>query len=555
MRPQSRFYMTEGGYQNAMLELQSTIHSFRSPEEFLKKESSPAQCLFPARWRILQRDLGLTFKKVPCPDLEKWKQEISSDQIVIAFASQFISHPGSIMGHTFLKFQKHQIKDYLHRTIGYAADIPDNEPTFRYIYRGLFGGFRGDFSLQPYYEKVHEYNNMESRDIWEYSIKLSDEEKEIFLEHIWELKENGQFDYFYIDENCAFMILAALDPALPDKNILDDLDAYVLPIETVKVLYRKGLIQNTVWRPSLRTNLFAKYEALSEQERKSMREALQSQSVSELENPVALEAVLDEIERTKIKLKGELPKDTLSFQNTALIKRAQKGIIDPINPSQPPSLLAGHGPFHLEGAWGRQGERDFFSLRFRPFMHVIEDSDIGYLENSAMSLMEMDWRWSLKDSSNELHEVVFFNFELTHPYSLLEPSSSWKLLGVYRDKTYAFEPALGVDFEIFKKLNFMIMGYGIIEYNRDFEKKSRIWPGIFTQLIYNHHYKWKWVHSELIAREILEEQQLTLLRTQSEVRYYNVFSHVDFGIEYLRHDYFGTVPTKDSILVKAIYDF
>lgn len=554
-RPDSRFYMTEGPFKDAKLELQTTLDNFRSPENYIKKYGHHPQCLFPARWRVLQRDLHHNLEKVACPEFERWQEEMRSDQIVLAFASQFISHPGSIMGHTFLKLQNHQVKDYLNRTVGYAADIPDDESALRYVYRGLFGGFNGVFSQQPYYEKVHEYNNMESRDIWEYSLKISSEEKEIFLSHLWELQGTGQFDYYYLDENCAFMILAALDPAIPEKDILDDLAPYILPIETAKALDKKGLIEKTVWRPSLRTQLFARLETLSKQERKNMIHALESRSVSEVENPVALDAILDEIERTKIKMKGELPKEMLDFQGRALVKRAQKGIIEPVRPLQPPSLLRGHGPFHIESAFGRRGNRDFFSLRFRPFMHVLMDSDVGYLENSAMSLMEIDWRWSLKESQNELHELVFFNLELTHPFSDLEPSASWKLLAHYRDKTYAFEPAAGIDFEISKGLNLMFLASGIFESNQEFEKGSRVWPGVFVQMIYNHDHQWKWVHSVLLAREMLEENKLTMLRTFSEARYHNLWSQVDVGLEYRRYDYFDRAPSQDSLFFKVIHDF
>jgi hypothetical protein len=549
------FYITEGGFRNSLVELQATIEAFSYPENYLKKGRGHPQCLFPARFRVLKRDLHLKIDQVSCPALEQWKSEVKSKKIVIAFASQFISHPGSIMGHTFLKFQNLAQKDYLNRTIGYAAEIPEGEPTTSYIFRGLFGGFRGQFSEQPYYEKVQEYNNMESRDIWEYSLKLSEDEKNLFIEHLWELKENGVFDYYYLDENCSYILLAALEAVKPYDEIVSKLPPYVLPLETIKTLSREGLIDNTVWRPSLRTQMMSKFETLSETDKKKTVQAIRTQSLSEIDNPVALEVVLDDVERTKVKFKGELPENLVNFQKQTLLKRAQLGIVSPIKMDEPPSLLKGHSPFHIESTLGRRKEGDFFGFRFRPFLHNFLDNDIGYLKNSSISFMEIDGRWWFKDSKSELHEIILFDVELTRPYSGLEPNSSWKLRAGYRDKTYYFDPAFGVAWEISKRLDFLLMAQGNYENNNDFEKNYRLWPGLLIQAIWNFDNEMKWVHTESLARELAEGNNLTLLKTDSEFRKYNVLSHVDVGIEFIHSNYFSDQDSETEALIKIIYDF
>ena len=61
----------------------------------------------------------------------------------------------------------------------------------------MLGGFRGVFSLLPFYYKVREYSDFESRDLWEYEFKFSEEESQFFVKHLWELGDTW-FDYYYL---------------------------------------------------------------------------------------------------------------------------------------------------------------------------------------------------------------------------------------------------------------------------------------------------------------------------------------------------------------------
>ena len=41
----------------------------------------------------------------------------------------------------------------------------------------------------PYYRKVKEYGDFESRDLWEYELDLNPEESRFMVEHIWEMQK------------------------------------------------------------------------------------------------------------------------------------------------------------------------------------------------------------------------------------------------------------------------------------------------------------------------------------------------------------------------------
>jgi hypothetical protein len=45
----------------------------------------------------------------------------------------------------------------------------------------LTGQYPGEYSIMPYYRKVKEYGDFESRDLWEYELNLTPEETRFWL--------------------------------------------------------------------------------------------------------------------------------------------------------------------------------------------------------------------------------------------------------------------------------------------------------------------------------------------------------------------------------------
>ena len=70
---------------------------------------------------------------------------------------------------------------------------------------GVTGGFKGRFSIKPYYLKLREYGDIENRDIWEYQLGLSQEQIRFVLMHVWELQLT-YFDYFFFKEAHKFYL-------------------------------------------------------------------------------------------------------------------------------------------------------------------------------------------------------------------------------------------------------------------------------------------------------------------------------------------------------------
>jgi hypothetical protein len=96
---------------------------------------------------------------------------------------------------------------------------------------------------------VNEYNHIESRDIWEYKLTLSQPEIDEFILHIWELNEI-RFDYYFIDENCSYRLLTILDAVNPEWQLSEAFTTHTIPTDTVRSLYKAKLISDVTYRPS-----------------------------------------------------------------------------------------------------------------------------------------------------------------------------------------------------------------------------------------------------------------------------------------------------------------
>ena len=98
-------------------------------------------------------------------------------------------------------------------SFNYAANAEQGN-AIAYAWFGMTGGFPGTYSMHPYYVKINEYNDMESRDLWEFPLKLSDDELHYVLAHLWEMS-SVYFPYYYLDENCSYHVLSLIDAGAP----------------------------------------------------------------------------------------------------------------------------------------------------------------------------------------------------------------------------------------------------------------------------------------------------------------------------------------------------
>lgn len=258
----SAFFLSKYGQTDPAAELEATLAAFfdATPRA---DELDDAQCRFPARFGYLGAKLGFDLARLParrCPRFEEFYGRVKATGVTLVFSAWYLNNPASAFGHTFLRLDQGgaaragRAAELLDYGVDYAAN-PNGANAVSYVFRGLFGGFRGQFSHYPYYYKVREYAEYESRDLWEYDLALTPGEVALLVAHLWELGGTW-FDYWYLDENCSYQVLAALEAAAPRLDLLSHVGQIVLPSHTVKALFENpGLVRQVQYRPSLRRQL------------------------------------------------------------------------------------------------------------------------------------------------------------------------------------------------------------------------------------------------------------------------------------------------------------
>lgn len=253
------FFLASNGSTDPKAELEATLKSFFADKPGID-EQQHAQCMFAARYDWLKRELNFDTTRLPekrCERLDQWISELKPNGVSLIFPVTYLNSPASMFGHTLLRIDSsfhNESTRLLAQSVSYAART-QQERGIGFALKGLFGGYRGMFSVLPYYFRVKEYGDIENRDIWEYQLNLSPGEVRRILLHLWEL-QSVYFDYFFIDENCSYHLLSLLEAARPSLRLTDGFKWYAIPADTIRsVTQVPGLLKKVVFRPSRRTML------------------------------------------------------------------------------------------------------------------------------------------------------------------------------------------------------------------------------------------------------------------------------------------------------------
>ena len=250
------YFLTEAKTPDLNQELQAHIAALFQQAE----PNQSVQCRFPARSRWLVQQLNIPqteLAAVACPEKDEWIGQIRPYKTTLIYATDFMGNPSSMFGHTLLRLdpKDQQELNLISYAVNYAATVP-GEQSWSYAWKGLTGQYPGEYSLMPYYRKVKEYGDLESRDLWEYELDLSPDETRFLVEHIWEMK-HVSFPYYFVSDNCAYRLLGLIDLVRPELNLQQQFKVASIPVETIKALADSDLVKDTVYRPALETQLLA----------------------------------------------------------------------------------------------------------------------------------------------------------------------------------------------------------------------------------------------------------------------------------------------------------
>ncbi|MDH1689825.1 DUF4105 domain-containing protein [Acinetobacter junii] len=250
------YFFAKDGKNNLKNELQADIKAL-----FINSaENRSIRCKFPARSHWLIQQLNIDTEKLPivkCPEFDQWINQIKPYKATLIYATDFMGNPSSMFGHTLLRLDPKDQKqlNLVSYAVNYAATV-SAEDNWSYAWKGLTGQYPGEYSLMPYYRKVKEYGDFESRDLWEYELNLTPEETRFLVEHIWEM-QHVSFPYYFVSDNCAYRLLGLIDLVRPNLDLKKQFNYAAIPIETLKAVDQQHLVKEVVYRPALETQLLS----------------------------------------------------------------------------------------------------------------------------------------------------------------------------------------------------------------------------------------------------------------------------------------------------------
>lgn len=207
-------------------------------------------CRFPARIMFLRDRLkpyGLQPPVTPCSDFDDYAIRAPADLISLVFAAENITHPMSMMGHVFLKFEgKSRSGAPIEHAASFFTRISSiNLPAV--ALDGLLLGMPAFFALVPYSEQIAGYQKKEGRNIFEYPLIANDLEKRLIHAHVWELR-TIKSPYLFLGYNCATVVYFLM--ALANPKLLDDLGLWISPVDVVRKSKDSGVISTRNFIPS-----------------------------------------------------------------------------------------------------------------------------------------------------------------------------------------------------------------------------------------------------------------------------------------------------------------
>ena len=177
------FYLSSNKNATQKEEFEATKKLFKS------SNGLEAACAFPARYEFIKSN----FSDIPiynlqsCKELNRYLDSFPKDKLSIVFTSEYTNNPSSAFGHIMLLFSKDNTPLEVGDVVHFAAKTSTNDGFLKYSYKGMTGQYNGYFIREPFFKKIYEYNTLEQRYMYIYTLDLTKDE----IKMLGELDEDG----------------------------------------------------------------------------------------------------------------------------------------------------------------------------------------------------------------------------------------------------------------------------------------------------------------------------------------------------------------------------
>lgn len=390
--------------------------------KLLYSGDSKQVCRFPARYLWLRAELNLPELALQaCDDYQEFKMRAPADDITLAFASENLAQPSSMMGHIFLKLSgTDEGGRRLEHAISFFTDAGGiNIP--KLFFDSMVIGKTGYFSLSPYQEKMALYLGEEQRSIWEYSLRLSHFQKELIQAHLEELRQT-ELVYFFQKYNCATVIDFIL--SIAGSGTLKNNGFWLTPKDVVKRAKELNLIENSRLISPNRWLIRALGEQFDANERSSIQQQVQAHTIPLNAGIEADKAFMTlQLARAYQAYRNEMKTDD-SVQGMAFEKTLTQVVRDKF-PQHQLQVLEIKNPLETpqdsQIALGivRQAKQSYARIYLTPASHHIHDDNRQYFSESELLLFDLTLLKNLQSQQLLIDKFTVYAAKSLIPYDAM----------------------------------------------------------------------------------------------------------------------------------------
>lgn len=389
-------------------ELLATLNIFKKPTN--------QACKFIARHQFLSEQLSTSLPKLNCPDYDTFKNNAPLDDISILYASENLTQPSSMMGHTMLAIsgvnQSGQITDH---AVSFFTELDDINIA-NIVWETLYKGKPGYFTVQPIKKALDYYLVAEQRNVWRYKLQLKSNHKALLHKHLWELKY-AQMNYLFHRHNCATLslhILQVANPLLAKNN-----DIFVSPIDVAKAASRGGIINETLIYPSSKWKVRMLSEFVAAEDIEKISNGINSVSHNNsvvknyLNTNLAATYANFQFEQGYIDDKEWFTKKakfSLNSQDTSGYK---------INLENYRSPLKTPDDSHLSFGYRNTSNSEWLTLGWLPASHDLSDQNSEYFGENELKLNEIVVNMNTNSGEINLQRWQLYSAKSLIPYDSL----------------------------------------------------------------------------------------------------------------------------------------
>lgn len=429
------FFLSKNGQTNPVAELRETIALFKSND----KKDEAQKCLMPSRYKFLQKN-NVEVQAFPkCAEYEKFIDDLKPSGITLLFTNAYMNNPSSLYGHTMFRIDtSRKGTQMLAHGATHGAYAVDNNG-FLYALKGVWGGYNGSYMVKPYYDVINTYNNIENRDIWEYSLDISTEELNFFVAHLWEIG-NTHTSYYFFTRNCSYMLMETLDAVRPSLKLASKFPLQTIPVDTLKAVYsQRDLVKSIKYRPSRQAKINYRISQMNEKQYEAFLDTVKNQNwnYENLQNDekadvletsyqyIQYQYVAEELDLKEYRKRSF---QALKARNKIEVKEYFKELDEGKNP------VESHESMRASVGIGTSNGRGFQEVSYRPAYNSLTDDNFGLLSGSEINFLNISARHYDNDDKYVLQSFDIVGIKSLFPMSdLFSPYSYNIQAGINRE--------------------------------------------------------------------------------------------------------------------------